>query len=301
VIPLDGPLGGPDGGCSGCQALEVNLGNVYAMGIDPNYLYWATPSAGTFTLYQAPLAGGAPKVMAMGLQPVAHIAANASYVYLLVNANQILAFTASGGAPTSVWNDGTATAESLAVDGLHAYWTAAYNGGATGAIFSGAPGQAPTMLANGAFFPSSMAVDATNVYFGDFAGHLWLVSKGGGSPTTFFNGLANVLTVAGSTAYGVHDTHVNCNDKYVAYSVPVSGATMATALGNGYGDCVDMVGDATWLYCADSDYGLRRFAEAGGMDTVLGGMSGVAVAMDANYVYWADSSLAGGSILRIAH
>jgi hypothetical protein len=60
------------------------------------------------------------------------------------------------------------------------------------------------------------------------------------------------------------------------------------------------VNDATWLYCADVDNGLRRIALAGGMDTVLGGTGAVAVAMDTRYVYWADA-VAGGSILRLAH
>jgi hypothetical protein len=213
---------GPDGGAP--AVLATGPWWISSIAVDARTVYWTddpglhancsdTPyDAGAGSVVSAPLAGGEPTTIASAQSIPGSIAVDSTSVYW-ATATGLMMSPRGGGPPVTVApSRGSGDASLMAVSGRRAYWVdgppadacsfddaGAVVGAACTVSLMSVPleGGAPTTLVSAplsTFYPTSLAVDGTSVYWTDCNGFcstktaptLKKVQITGGAPTTLY-------------------------------------------------------------------------------------------------------------------
>jgi hypothetical protein len=178
-----------------------------------------------------------------------------------------------------------------------------------GGTCAGGMGCAPVPFATGQSAPTSLAVDATNLYWTN-AGSNSAVMKGplaGGAPQALASGQVAAWGIA-VDATSVYWTTATMNGK--VQSVPIAGGA-ATTIASGQGIPLGIAVDSAYVYWTNSAMPgavLRAPIGGGAATTLATGTSPWGIAVDATSVYWTDSGsgtvnkapLAGGTAITLA-
>lgn len=200
----------------------------------------------------------------------------------------------TGGAATTL---ATATPQlapyAIAVDGFEVFWSEATTSSATSRVRSiDVNGlQAPTTLAFGEWFPSSLALDSTDVYWActNNGTTVKRVSKTGGVAIELANGQSSPYGVAVTGGF-VYWTNLN------------GGSVMKVAAGGGTAQQIAAVqspraitADATHVYFTDTGGMVYKVANTGGPTLVLASvtMASGTIAVDATHVYFPGDGNSG--------
>jgi hypothetical protein len=240
------------------------------LAVDSSYAYWVDDGAGNGagTVSKVSLDGGAPILLASGQDSPVSLAVDATNVYW---ANRVIggaimqASKVDGSNPIVLHADGGDYPYSLTIDSQNVYWTS--NNTPSGQLGSGSVNLVPidgglVQTLTSAGEPSSVAVDANNIYFGDFGawsccnfsaldgiGNIWKLPKGSTTPILLSSGQSQpqYVTIDSQNVYWT-----NYRNGSVA-SVPIDGGVTTTL--DSWGFCSGgVVVDPTSLYfspCGD--------------------------------------------------
>jgi sugar lactone lactonase YvrE len=220
-----------------------------SIAVDDVNVYW-TNEGGSGSVMKVPVGGGTPTTLASGQGAAFGIAVDTSSVYwtTITGNHAVMKVAIAGGAPT-VLAPATSPWAIVVHDGS-VYFT----DGDDVMVVPAAGGAAVTMAA-AQQFPSSLAVDATNLYWASSrgAGTIVQMPLAGGTPTT-------LASSTGFARIAVYGTNVYC--------------TSPGVIGPNDGTVV-------------------RFPIGGGAPTTLvdGQASPEGIAVDANGVYWLDTGI----------
>lgn len=189
----------------------------------------------------------------------------------------------------------------IVVDSTSVYWSGtngifkiSINGGPTTTLVSG--------IGTTSSWPSSIAIDATSVYFADFGTNtIKKVGLNGGLVTTLASGASYPVSIA-VNATSVYWGEL-CGTSGTVKKVGINGGTV-TVLASGlhtYFSCTSgsVALDSTSVYWAEYD-AIKKVGVNGGIVTVLALTSGVrdansVIAVDSANVYWPN----GGSVMTV--
>lgn len=250
-------------GTSGGTVTVLATGLSQAMFIaqDTGYVYWTEYGGGT--VKKVAKAGGSVTTLATGLHQPYAIAVDSTSVYFTENMSTALKkvpTTATGPTtPTVLANDVSApNAIAVALDGSGIFYFGPSN------LLSkvGLAGGSGTNLSTTADQGVSMAVDATQVYWGYRDLHRTPVA--GGATTDYH------VTYDQYDALAVDGTNLYYADGYGnVFSVPLAGGT-ATTLAPTAGAFMGLAADGTNVYWTDpSDACVKKVAKGGGTVTVI--------------------------------
>jgi hypothetical protein len=169
----------------------------FAIALNSTNVYWTTVAGDVMSV---PLAGGNPTTLATGQSEATFIAADASGAYWNGTNSSVMKVALGGGPPTVLAPASQITA--FAVDGSNAYWIDSVSGRGGGCFLMTVPigGGTPATLATdlpGCSFQlgtasPTLAAGAAGVFWGSYtggyAGPVWTVPLGGGSPTVLAPG-----------------------------------------------------------------------------------------------------------------
>jgi hypothetical protein len=299
--------------CEPTELGSVAQGTWRGLAVDATYVYWVQQADAS--VWRRPKDVSAPAVALVtpgALYAVRAPAQDDTYLYLtdFICCN-------SGGRVWRVskmtgvldllgmWSSSGGPAMNLALDA-----TTIYVGAVPDNMIYSFPKTGGSPLAVGSA-PSvtSVAVDATDVYFTEGAGtFLARTPKGGGAATPI------AMFLSGSLPMGLALTNT---DVYVATTTSTGGAEMGglyrvskatdavtdVAVGTGAGDvAADATGVAWVEYSAPGRVWVGDHTGTGGQLRATGYDRVIAVALDASYVYWmtAGDTMAAGHVYRVA-
>jgi hypothetical protein len=299
--------------------LRATVGTPEGIAIDATSIYYANDLDGN--IYSMPLAGGAPtKLVTSGQGTSAwEILVSGSTLYWTTYVDdRVLKVPTTGGA-ASVVSPSDGNPEGIVSDGTYLYWADSYSSSALVRRASIATGTVTTVETppdggTNPFNPISIAVDATNVYWGNAGTSLgtssvYQANKADGSnPIALATGVDPVygLTVDATTVYFTAGLGGS------VYSVPIGGGVVKT-ISSTETNPSSIVADATSIYWLAQST-VRKMAKTGGAITTLASYTGNLPALapscgnfkflvlDANYVYWTDAGTqsGSGSIFRVS-
>ena len=280
-------------------------GATYIMRIDSANAYVASGNSDS-SLFQIPLAGGAPTRLASGQHSVPGLAVNGTTVYWVdsylsnseppdAGPDGVVRSVPVGGGTTATLASGQRYPGTLAVDSTGAYWT-------TGGPCSGATacpanvmtvplgGGTPVALASvTGSLPVSIALDAVNVYWGTGDGRLMKVAKTGGTPTmlAFYQARIQSLAVDAASVYWTTGT----GD---IMKTPIGGGASVAILVS-QDEMADLTIDSTSVYFTTIGYptsNVKKMSLIGGPPTTLWSGAAVpeAIEVDATSVYFVTES-----------
>lgn len=159
------------------------------------------------------------------------------------------------------------------------------------------------VLASGVATPTSIALDASNVYWTDNAGAVWSVPRGGGPTTLITTGQASPLgIVVNGNGYWLAGNSATSEGSVVAFDF-TSG--LATSIASGLAGSYGLVASPSYVFwtarnASSTGVSLQELAlgsDAGvpvELATVTGGGSAGGLAVDADFAYFAVSMTGGG-------
>ncbi len=302
------------GGCGPAgpvpQVIAMDAEGVMGLALDATYAYWANNTTGT--VQRVPKCGGAPTVLATGLdEPGGGIAVGPNAVYVSCPGG-LFEIPLAGGPPSMVAPLGDYDpATGLALDATYVYWIQWVDLGDSFQILRRALAGGPITTVTdvptpgGALPGNPLAVDDTYVYFSN---------RGANGPEILYapkdGGTTNVFAVADHvpTGIAVDDTsvywcsHYGTADGEVA-KADKTGPGLPMVLVSGQQVTVDVTIDATNVYWVNLGGGLNgdvsTAPKTGGPITVLAGNQDGPnnIAVDATGVYWTNYT---GTVVRVA-
>jgi hypothetical protein len=288
--------------------LATDKQGVYGIALDATYAYWTNFETGT--VQRVPKCGGAPTVLASGLDEPFRIAVGTDAAYVS-SPGGLFEVPLAGGAPSMIAPLANyIPSTDLALDTAYLYWIdwdpqagsafqilrRALGGGAIMMV-------AAVQVGAGAAPGSAIAVDDAYVYVG--AGS-WTESavlrapKNGGAATLV--ALANHVP----TGIAVDGTRIYWSDYEYTGEVTTAdktGSGIPVVLASGQETTLGVVLDATNVYWVNqgntSDGSVATTLKAGGPITVLAQGQAVSerLALDATGVYWTNYK---GTVMRVA-
>ena len=294
-------------------------GAAYTLQIDSTSAYVLLTSNDTSdstTILQVPLTGGVPVTLASDPQYGVNIAVSAAAVYWVdpsgppsdasFSTGQVMSVPLGGGATTTVAGD-QGGPNGVAVDSSGVYWIDANQcvgqpscSGLTGAVLTLPPGgTTPVVLATVLTSPDTLALDATNVYWGTTDGRVMKVLKSGGTSTTlaFYRASVQNLVVDASNVYWTTGT----GDIMETPIVGGSSTALVAVRTRIMGVAVDSTSLYWIAYDGEGTGAARARAEGGaggGTPTTLwsGSDTPEAIQIDATSVYFTTAS---GELLKL--
>ena len=287
-----------------------------AVAVGGGHLYWVTKNVdtadGNGTIWRANLDGSDPRAIATGESFAASlgggVAVDASHVYWTADGNGTIwraNLDGTGAAVIVTWQSGP---QGVAVDGGFIYWASTGETPNSGTINrAGLDGGNPTPIATGQNQPVGVAVDGSHVYWATLGnGEIIQASLDGSNAKPIVTGQNQVAGVAVDADHLYWAKWLDgqivqagldgSNPRLVA-----SGQANPTGLAVGW-----WVSVPRFLYLASFGEGIFvANLNASNPRLLVGSMGGQtdtpAVAVDANYLYWAtqkDVSGGGGTITR---
>lgn len=205
-----------------------------------------------------------------------------------------------GGAPKNVGKAFVFSDGALVADATHLYFGDYRNKKAILMKLAMAGGKAEEIAASGNDSIAVLAVDSTNAYWVSL-GYILKAPLAGGAATELVKntGVGNVWGLAsdGKHLYWTDWNNYRSDDANTGAvrRIPVGGGAVETIASGLRGRPWDIATDAThvyWVINAEKNGGVMRAAKTGGpTSVVVGGQSSpVHLALDENYVYWANAS-----------
>jgi sugar lactone lactonase YvrE len=299
--------------------LHASLGTPIGIAIDATSIYYANDYDGK--IYSMPLAGGAPTNLTTsgnGTSAWEILVSGSTLYWTTYVDDRVFKVPTTGGAAVVVSpTDGSP--EGIVSDGTYLYWADSYSSSplvrrasiATGTLSTV---ESPPDGGTNPFNPITIAVDATNVYWGNAGTSLGTSSVYQANKTDGSNPIA--LATGVDPVYGL--TIDSTNVYFTAglagsvYSVPIGGGTVKLLAGTESNPSA-IVADGTSLYWLATST-VRKMAKTGGAITTLATCNGNLAALspycgdfrflvlDANYVYWTDSGTQSGygAVFRVS-
>jgi hypothetical protein len=138
---------------------------------DASEIFYARFASDATTIFAAPLAGGAPRVVTTfpGLSQMTLVALDADSLYYVPSSNDVLvAIPRAGGPPSRAYPGLTQPVRRWTFDGTHLYWVETGTEGVARALVRMhlATGRKETVVLSSSL-TSALAADACNVYYAD--------------------------------------------------------------------------------------------------------------------------------------
>jgi hypothetical protein len=238
-----------------------------SIAVDAAYVYWLNAAeTEQSTVMRVAKAGGAPEILTAALGGADCLALGSAALYAGgTGIGAVASVPFCGGTPTPLV-PGDILVSSIIVDSTRAYWLSLENGEAAGALLATpitANGGGPvTTLATGLNGPTSLAVDARDLYWleaGDEGGDNVVRMPLAGGPTTVVASNAQAFAVDGAQLFWIRWSGVIGD----VLQTPIDGGGASAVLASG-----------------------QRYANA--------------IAVDGSSVYWSNSPGDMGAIMKVA-
>jgi hypothetical protein len=203
----------------------------------------------------------------------------------------------NGVCETSVLASAQVDAYAIAVDEQNVYWTVEGTGKDGAVMKLALTGNAqPVALATGLYYPATLTVDATRVYFATADGIYSVPIAGGASPTalTSIDGSATGIAVDKSNVY-VSITPFSPMDTGAVVSVPIGGGALTALAGVDQPRGVATSGQS--VYFADTTDVFSVASGGGKTKTIEPQQYAYAIAADGAHTYW-TSGLEMGAVMQ---
>ena len=259
--------------------------------VDGTNAYWTNsyfgPDAGVF---KAPLDGGSPVPLALGLSSPRSIAVDATSAYYADSSGGVFKVGLAGGTPVKLSPPGSSTPFGLAIDATNVYWTDPNNGLVMKALLDGG---APAPIATGDD-PRALAIDGSFAYFtAGAAGKVTKVPLDGGSPVSLAKDQAypSAVAVDSTSAYWT-----NQQDGTVMQVALDGGAPRA--LFDAGTDLRGIATDGAAVYWTDAQGQVMKIPLDGGPAALVadGQNTPQGIALDQTCVYWTNTD--GGTVRK---
>jgi hypothetical protein len=309
------PLAGCGG--SGRVVIAEKQAAVVRLLASDTRLFWLSVDAtsGVGRVVSAPLAGGAPTVLADGQAFPVDMALTQTAVYWTTDDGHIRSVPVGGGSMTEV----SAASHPFAIAALRnggddddsVFWLDRSGAGSPAVLveITTQPGWAPVNLAVGLHDPSALRVDAQAFYWADSDGHIYRRARGGsvGTPIEAIVDGQNLNAITGApldVRLAVDASHAywyDGNSDSVRAAPLAGGASSALYRHAGF-PCDAPVVDGASLYCADP-VEVERVPLGGGAAVTAyasdGRSPGLVAIAGANLVF-TESGSDGDIVARVA-
>jgi sugar lactone lactonase YvrE len=220
-----------------------------ALAVDEDSVYWSAGNA----VWAAPIAGGAPALIAEDHPCVFTLAVDATHVYWASFSRDEVWAWDKASRTRSRLATGQVNPTGLAVDGTAVYWASA--GGGTVMRADKHTGEV-TELATEQPWPVTVAVDETNVYWANRDGTILARALAGGEPRYVaagepVAGFMSVLAVDSSDVYWITVSSNGESEGYVR-TIPKDGGS-TRVLGRAYSNAIAVDDEAVYWSTTDGD------------------------------------------------
>jgi sugar lactone lactonase YvrE len=274
--------------------------------VDAQYVYWSNLNY-PHAIRRVPKIGGVAESLALDEGSWALAKDDSSLYWVQSWAGTVRKMTLDGTSPPIDLAQGQPfgqdDARGLAVDGSNVYW-ATYGGYGVWSV--PIDGGLPIQLAS-AFAPSSIAVDATRIYWIETAPQAAVVAMPlAGGPKTILavatyasNACSGGLVVAADNAYWANDTG------YQVLRVPLSGGPSTVLAADQAQPCNLVIDDDNAYWTNSADGTVAKVPVTGGPVAELAALADsfpTGIAVDQHCIYWATNFTSddSGVIWRVA-